>query len=95
MNFSWKETTPSSEARAEKPENLDSTSSTPSEANSRRRSTVEKMPTEAEIEEFFSAAEKKLHKEFAEKYVHALSLSKTDILSLSLQILSNQTAIRN
>lgn len=53
------------------------------------------MPTEAEIEEFFSAAEKKLHKEFAEKYVHALSLSKTDILSLSLQILSNQTAIRN
>ncbi|XVE82775.1 hypothetical protein DITRI_Ditri16bG0032800 [Diplodiscus trichospermus] len=61
-----REPTPSSELRAE-PEDLDSTSR-PSEANSRRRSTVEKMPTEAELEEFFAVAEKKLQKRFAEKY---------------------------
>ncbi|XWS41928.1 hypothetical protein CRYUN_Cryun17cG0124400 [Craigia yunnanensis] len=63
---SRRETTPSSELQAE-PEDLDSTSS-PSEANSRPRSTVEKMPTEAELEKFFAAAEKKLQKQFAEKY---------------------------
>ncbi|XWS29861.1 hypothetical protein CRYUN_Cryun24cG0066300 [Craigia yunnanensis] len=68
-------TTPSSQLRAE-PEDLDSTSR-PSEANSRRRSTVEKMPTEAELEEFFAAAEKKLQKKFAAKYVHSHSLLKT------------------
>ncbi|XP_039054144.1 cyclin-dependent kinase inhibitor 7-like isoform X1 [Hibiscus syriacus] len=64
LNFreSRRETTPSSE-----PEDLDSTSR-PSEANSRRRSTVEKMPTEAELEEFFAAAEKKVKKQFAKKY---------------------------
>nr|QYW07154.1 cyclin-dependent kinase inhibitor 3 [Dimocarpus longan] len=39
-----------------------------SEANSRPRSTVEKMPTEDEIEQFFAKAEKQLQKEFAEKY---------------------------
>ncbi|OMP02043.1 Cyclin-dependent kinase inhibitor [Corchorus olitorius] len=61
-----RETTPTSELRAE-PEDLDSTSR-PSEASSRRRSTVEKMPTEAELEEFFVAAEKKLQKQFTEKY---------------------------
>ncbi|GMI76877.1 hypothetical protein HRI_001356900 [Hibiscus trionum] len=61
-----RETTPSSEHRAEL-EDLDSTSR-PSEADSRRRSTVEKMPTEAELEEFFAAAEKKVTKQFAEKY---------------------------
>ncbi|OMO56687.1 Cyclin-dependent kinase inhibitor [Corchorus capsularis] len=63
---SGRETTPTSELRAE-PEDLDSTSR-PSEASSRRRSTVEKMPTEAELEEFFVAAEKKLQKQFTEKY---------------------------
>ncbi|XP_039054145.1 cyclin-dependent kinase inhibitor 7-like isoform X2 [Hibiscus syriacus] len=63
LNFrERRETTPSSE-----PEDLDSTSR-PSEANSRRRSTVEKMPTEAELEEFFAAAEKKVKKQFAKKY---------------------------
>ncbi|XP_039010515.1 cyclin-dependent kinase inhibitor 7-like [Hibiscus syriacus] len=64
LNFreSRRETTPSSEQ-----EDLDSTSRT-SEANSRRRSTVEKMPTEVELEEFFAAAEKQVKKQFAEKY---------------------------
>ena len=48
-------------------EELDSTAKK-SEANSRPRSTVEKMPTEDEIEQFFAKAEKQLQKEFAEKY---------------------------
>ncbi|XP_022740276.1 cyclin-dependent kinase inhibitor 7-like isoform X2 [Durio zibethinus] len=61
-----RETTPSSELGPE-PEDLDSTSR-PSEANSHRRSTVEMMSTEAELEEFFATAEKKLQKQFAEKY---------------------------
>ncbi|KAE8672608.1 Cyclin-dependent kinase inhibitor 6 [Hibiscus syriacus] len=63
LNFrERRETTPSSEH-----EDLDSTSR-PSEANSRRRSTVGKMPTGAELEEFFAAAEKNVKKQFAEKY---------------------------
>ncbi|XWS33631.1 hypothetical protein CRYUN_Cryun22dG0099400 [Craigia yunnanensis] len=61
-----REPTPSSELRAEQ-EELDSTSRL-SEANSRHRSTVKKMPTEVELEEFFAVAEKKLEKQFAEKY---------------------------
>ncbi|XVF15573.1 hypothetical protein REPUB_Repub09cG0166000 [Reevesia pubescens] len=61
-----RETTPLSELRAE-PEELDSTSRQ-SEANSCRISTVEKMPTEAELEEFFTSTEKKLQKQFAEKF---------------------------
>ncbi|KAH7566562.1 hypothetical protein ACOSP7_023120 [Xanthoceras sorbifolium] len=48
-------------------EELDS-SAKKSEANSRPRSTIEKMPTEIEIEQFFAKAEKQLQKEFAEKY---------------------------
>ncbi|MBA0788003.1 hypothetical protein Gotri_027474 [Gossypium trilobum] len=36
--------------------------------SSSERSTVEKMPTEAELEEFFAPAEKKLQKQFADKY---------------------------
>ncbi|KAK9990602.1 hypothetical protein SO802_025587 [Lithocarpus litseifolius] len=42
----------------------------PNPASTRRRSTVEKriMPTESELEEFFSAAEKDLQKRFKEKY---------------------------
>ncbi|TYJ10429.1 hypothetical protein E1A91_A11G207200v1 [Gossypium mustelinum] len=68
LNFreSRRETTPSSEFRAET-EELDSTSRQ-SEANSCSRSTAEKMPTEAELEEFFAAAEKKVKEQFAEKY---------------------------
>ncbi|KAG8481608.1 hypothetical protein CXB51_026472 [Gossypium anomalum] len=61
-----RETTPLSELRAE-PEDMDSTSR-PSGGNSRRRSMVEKMPTEAELEEFFVVAEEKLRNQFAEKY---------------------------
>ncbi|KAG2719825.1 hypothetical protein I3843_02G005100 [Carya illinoinensis] len=63
-----RETTPSSEPRAESA-NLESTAR-PTEANSRPRSTVEKrkMPTESEIEEFFADAEKDLQKRFVEKY---------------------------
>uniref|UniRef100_A0A2N9H7J1 Cyclin-dependent kinase inhibitor n=1 Tax=Fagus sylvatica TaxID=28930 RepID=A0A2N9H7J1_FAGSY len=61
-----RETTPSSELRAE-PDDLESTAR-PTEANSRPRSTVEKMPTESELEEFFAAAEKDVQKRFAEKY---------------------------
>ncbi|XP_017981546.1 PREDICTED: cyclin-dependent kinase inhibitor 7 isoform X1 [Theobroma cacao] len=67
MNSSRRETTPSSELRAE-PEDQDSMSK-PSEVNSRRRSTVEKInPIKAEIEEFFASAEKDLQKHFTEKY---------------------------
>ncbi|KAK8710338.1 hypothetical protein V6N13_145668 [Hibiscus sabdariffa] len=67
LNFrERRETTQSSELRAEL-EDMDSTSR-PSETNSRRRSTVEKMPTEADLEEFFAAAEKKVKKQFTEKY---------------------------
>ncbi|KAJ4966637.1 hypothetical protein NE237_018486 [Protea cynaroides] len=61
-----RETTPSSELRAESGD-LESTAR-PTEANSRYRSMTEKMPTEAEIDEFFSAAEKKEQKQFADKY---------------------------
>lgn len=39
----------------------------PPEPDSRRRSTAEKMPSEAEIEEFFAAAEKDLQKQFMDK----------------------------
>ncbi|XP_051127493.1 cyclin-dependent kinase inhibitor 7-like [Andrographis paniculata] len=40
----------------------------PRDSNSRRRSTTVKMPSEAELEEFFATAEKNLHKQFADKY---------------------------
>ncbi|XP_028760479.1 cyclin-dependent kinase inhibitor 7-like [Neltuma alba] len=40
----------------------------PTEANSRCISTVQKMPTEQELEEFFAAAESDIQKRFAEKY---------------------------
>ncbi|XP_021274237.1 cyclin-dependent kinase inhibitor 1-like [Herrania umbratica] len=67
MNSSRRETTPSSELRAE-PEDQDSMSK-PSEVNSHRRSTVENInPIQAEIEEFFASAEKDLQKHFTEKY---------------------------
>ncbi|KAL1809920.1 hypothetical protein ACET3Z_026910 [Daucus carota] len=61
-----REMTPLSELGEETGE-LESNSKTPA-ANSRRRSTAEKMPSDAEIEEFFAAAEKKIQKEFTEKY---------------------------
>ncbi|GMP28019.1 hypothetical protein CsSME_00003744 [Camellia sinensis var. sinensis] len=57
---------PSSELQAESGD-LESTAR-PSEANSRRRSSAEKMPSETELEEFFAAAEKDIHKRFTEKY---------------------------
>ncbi|GLU20004.1 hypothetical protein SLE2022_362220 [Rubroshorea leprosula] len=48
-------------------DDLDSASK-PSADNFCRRSPVEKIPTEAELEEFFSAAEKDIQKQFFEKY---------------------------
>ncbi|KAF3614829.1 putative cyclin-dependent kinase inhibitor 1-like isoform X3 [Capsicum annuum] len=39
----------------------------------RRSNTEAKMPSEAELDEFFVAAEKDLHKQFAEKYNNSLS----------------------
>uniref|UniRef100_A0A5B7AB37 Cyclin-dependent kinase inhibitor n=1 Tax=Davidia involucrata TaxID=16924 RepID=A0A5B7AB37_DAVIN len=53
---SRRETTPSSE-RQDESDDLESTAR-PSDANSRRRSSVEKMPSETELEEFFAATEK-------------------------------------
>ncbi|KAJ8764526.1 hypothetical protein K2173_006266 [Erythroxylum novogranatense] len=63
-----RETTTWSEVREELLDDLDSTAR-PSGSSSRRRSTAaEKMPTEAELEEFFAEAEKGLKKQFVEKY---------------------------
>ncbi|KAK6152724.1 hypothetical protein DH2020_012363 [Rehmannia glutinosa] len=59
-------TTPLDEAQAESGE-LESTAR-PRESNSRRSSTAEKMPSDAELEEFFAAAEKDLQKQFIDKY---------------------------
>ncbi|GMJ08734.1 KIP-RELATED PROTEIN 7 [Hibiscus trionum] len=56
--YSMRETTRSRELRAE-PEGMDSR---------RKPSTAVTMPTEAELEEFFAAAEEKLRNQFAEKY---------------------------
>ncbi|KAF5752911.1 cyclin-dependent kinase inhibitor 7-like isoform X2 [Tripterygium wilfordii] len=62
-----RETTPTSELPEESGD-LDSTAK-PYKANSRPRSSVEKMmPPELELEEFFAEAEKKLKQEFTEKY---------------------------
>ncbi|KAF5958224.1 hypothetical protein HYC85_005449 [Camellia sinensis] len=61
-----REMTPSSQLQAESGE-LES-SARLSEANSGRRLTADKMPSETEIEEFFVAAEKSLQKQFTEKY---------------------------
>lgn len=62
-----RETTPSSQLRAESSDELDSTARPSSAANSRRRSTGVKMPTESELDDFFSEAEKNIKKQFAEK----------------------------
>ncbi|KAA8547209.1 hypothetical protein F0562_003635 [Nyssa sinensis] len=56
-----RETTPSSERE-------DESTARPSEAYSRPRSLVKKMPSETELEEFFATAEKDLQKQFTEKY---------------------------
>lgn len=61
-----KEKTPSSELQSESGE-LESTAR-PHEVSSRRRPEAEKMPSEAELEEFFAAAEKDLQKQFVDKY---------------------------
>ncbi|XP_058089101.1 cyclin-dependent kinase inhibitor 1-like [Magnolia sinica] len=60
-----RETTPSN-LRSES-DDLESTARL-SETNSRRKSSAEKIPSEAEIEAFFSAAEKTELKRFAERY---------------------------
>nr|GMD53924.1 cyclin-dependent kinase inhibitor 7-like [Ipomoea batatas] len=63
------DTSPLREYQAELGE-LESTASPRVEAYSLKikKSTPEKMPSEAEIEDFFAAAEKKIQKQFAEKY---------------------------
>ncbi|KAI9113475.1 hypothetical protein K1719_015402 [Acacia pycnantha] len=58
-----REMSPSNELRGQNSEAVK-----PTEANSRCISTVQKMPTELEIEEFFAAAESDIQKRFAEKY---------------------------
>lgn len=69
MEFSGRrETTPSSELRPESAQ-LESTER-PTEANSRPSTAVEKkikMIPKAELEEFFAAAERDMHKHFMEK----------------------------
>ncbi|GER35667.1 cyclin dependent kinase inhibitor [Striga asiatica] len=62
-----RENSPSSEVQTESGE-LESTAGPPSAPDSRRTTTAEKMPTEAELEEFFAAAEKNIQKQFLEKY---------------------------
>ncbi|XP_073038983.1 cyclin-dependent kinase inhibitor 6-like isoform X2 [Primulina eburnea] len=62
-----RETTPSRPVQAELGE-LESTAM-PREPNFHRRSiSAEKMPSDVELEEFFSAAETKIHKQFMDKY---------------------------
>ncbi|GAV80688.1 CDI domain-containing protein [Cephalotus follicularis] len=65
-----RETTPSSELGAEESYDLDSTARPPSmaEENSGVKSTAEKMTTASELEEFFSAAERNIQKQFLDKY---------------------------
>ncbi|GFY86502.1 cyclin-dependent kinase inhibitor family protein [Actinidia rufa] len=58
--------TPSSKLQSESGD-LESTTK-PSEANSRRKLPAEKMPSDTELKEFFSAAEKDIQKRFMEKY---------------------------
>lgn len=66
---SRRETTPSSQLRPESSDELDSTARpSSSEANTRRRSETEKMPTESELDEFFTEAEKNIQKQFADKF---------------------------
>lgn len=81
-------TTPSSEIQAEQSGDLESNTARPttSEVNSRCRSTDKyyEMPSNAEIEEFFSAAEKEHKKHFSEKYI---SLSFLVILSVSVSLI--------
>ncbi|KAL7135533.1 hypothetical protein ABFS83_11G103600 [Erythranthe nasuta] len=64
-----RETTPLSDAaEPDSAGELESTAK-PRERNTCRRSTAaEKMPSEAELEEFFAAAENNLHKRFTDKY---------------------------
>ncbi|KAF2295209.1 hypothetical protein GH714_032147 [Hevea brasiliensis] len=62
-----RETTPSSQLRAESSDEMDSTARPSSAANSRCRSTAERMPTESELDDFFTEAEKNIQKQFADK----------------------------
>ncbi|KAH7835288.1 hypothetical protein Vadar_024718 [Vaccinium darrowii] len=63
-----RETTPSSEISADTDELESSTATKPPAASLRRRNPVTNMPPAAEIEAFFSAAERDDQKRFAEKY---------------------------
>ncbi|GMH24601.1 hypothetical protein Nepgr_026444 [Nepenthes gracilis] len=62
-----RETTRSREFRAEESDDQESMAKS-AEANYRHRPTVQKIPSEFEIEEFFAAAEKDIQKSFIEKY---------------------------
>ncbi|KAH9711845.1 cyclin-dependent kinase inhibitor 1 [Citrus sinensis] len=78
---STRDATLSSELEAEAGEesdSLDSTAKPSSEANSRRRSTVENMPAKSEIEDFFAEAEKKLVKQFSQNQWESSTLVGAD-----------------
>ncbi|KAF8405052.1 hypothetical protein HHK36_009949 [Tetracentron sinense] len=86
-----RETTPSSDLRAES-DDLESTAR-PSEANSRHRSTAEKMPSEAEINAFFSAAEKDEQKRFADNSVVLYDIRRSFCKSHRDEISSPKTRV--
>ncbi|KAL9267535.1 Cyclin-dependent kinase inhibitor 7-like protein [Drosera capensis] len=63
--------TPSTESQAESEKRMDSAATLPSpDPNDSHdgRATVQNMPSESEIEQFFAAAEKDLHQRFIDKY---------------------------
>ncbi|KAL6551714.1 hypothetical protein OROGR_007868 [Orobanche gracilis] len=63
-----REETPPSEVQITEPGELESMAPSPHESNFHRFPKAEKIPTEAELEEFFAAAEKNLQKQFVDKY---------------------------
>ncbi|KAL6553143.1 hypothetical protein OROGR_006985 [Orobanche gracilis] len=63
-----REETPPSEVQITEPGELEQMARSPHESNFRRFPKTEKIPTEAELEEFFAAAEKNLQKQFVDKY---------------------------
>ncbi|KAL9158147.1 hypothetical protein ABFS82_08G048600 [Erythranthe guttata] len=63
-----RETTPSSGDDVESESGELESTARPRETNSGRRSATAKMPTQAELEDFFTAAENNLQKQFIDKY---------------------------
>ncbi|KAL6572937.1 hypothetical protein OROHE_002413 [Orobanche hederae] len=66
--FLRREETPPSEVQITEPSELELMAPSPHESNFSRFPKAEKIPTEAELEEFFAAAEKNLQKQFVDKY---------------------------